>query len=94
MAELGNEAVTVETRGNVMLITINRPEARNAVNRFVHEGVGDALQAADEDPEIRVVIVTGAGDKSFCAGADLVARSRGESLAPEDKVKAAWGNVP
>lgn len=91
MAELGNEAVTVETRGNVMLITINRPEARNAVNRFVHEGVGDALQAADEDPEIRVVIVTGAGDKSFCAGADLVALSRGESLAPDDKTKAAWG---
>ena len=43
MAQLGNEAVSVETRGNVMLVTINRPEARNAVNRFVHEGVGDAL---------------------------------------------------
>jgi crotonobetainyl-CoA hydratase len=91
MTQLGNDAVTVETRGNVMLITINRPEARNAVNRFVHEGVGDALEAADHDPEIRCVIVTGAGDKSFCAGADLVALSRGESLAPDDKAKQAWG---
>ena len=91
MSELGNDAVTVETRGHVMLITINRPEARNAVNRFVHEGVGDALEAADGDPEIRAVIVTGAGDKAFCAGADLVALSRGESLAPDDKAKQAWG---
>lgn len=91
MTQLGNEAVTVETRGNVMLITINRPEARNAVNRFVHEGVGDALEAAEADSEIRCVIVTGAGDKSFCAGADLVALSRGESLAPDDPAKQKWG---
>lgn len=89
--ELGNQAVAVETRGNVMLVTINRPEARNAVNAHVHEGVGDALEAADKDAEIRVVIVTGAGDKSFCAGADLVALSRGESLAPADPAKQAWG---
>lgn len=91
MTELGNDAVTVETRGHVMLITINRPDARNAVNRFVHEGVGDALHAADGDSEIRAVIVTGAGDKAFCAGADLVALSRGENLAPDDKAKQAWG---
>ena len=91
MSALGNDAVTVETRGNVMLITINRPEARNAVNARVHEGVGDALEAADKDAEIRCVIITGAGDKSFCAGADLVALSRGESLAPDDKVKQGWG---
>ena len=91
MTQLGNDAVSVETRGNVILITINRPEARNAVNRFVHEGVGDALDAADKNSEIRCVIVTGAGDRSFCAGADLVALSRGESLAPDDKAKQAWG---
>lgn len=91
MSALGNDAVLVETRGHVMLVTINRPEARNAVNRHVHEGVGDALAAADGDAEIRCVIVTGAGDKAFCAGADLVALSRGEALAPDDKVKQAWG---
>ncbi|WP_335306790.1 crotonase/enoyl-CoA hydratase family protein [Sphingomonas adhaesiva] len=91
MTQLGNDAVTVERNGHVMIVTINRPEARNAVNRFVHEGVGDALEAAEHDPEVRCVIVTGAGDKSFCAGADLVALSRGESLAPDDATKAAWG---
>jgi crotonobetainyl-CoA hydratase len=91
MTQPEQPAVLVETRGHVMIVTINRPEARNAVNRFVHEGLGDALEAADADPDIRAVIVTGAGDKAFCAGADLVALSRGESLAPDDKAKQAWG---
>lgn len=88
---LGNDAVFVEVRGHVMLASITRPEARNAVNAAVHEGIGDALEAAEHDPEIRCVIVTGAGDKAFCAGADLVALSRGEALAPTDEAKRAWG---
>jgi crotonobetainyl-CoA hydratase len=79
----------IERQGNVSIITINRPEARNAVNAAVSIGVGDALQAAQEDPEIRVVILTGAGDKSFCAGADLKAISRGENLFHPDHPE--WG---
>ncbi|OBF77538.1 enoyl-CoA hydratase [Mycobacterium sp. 852002-51613_SCH5001154] len=63
-----------------MVITINRPEARNAVNGAVSIGVGDALDAAQHDPEVRAVVITGAGDKSFCAGADLKAISRRENL--------------
>ncbi|MFV8229069.1 crotonase/enoyl-CoA hydratase family protein [Mycolicibacterium fortuitum] len=70
----------VEKRGNVLLITINRPEARNAINGSVSLAVGDALEQAQNDPEIRVVVITGSGDKSFCAGADLKAISRGENL--------------
>ncbi|WP_029107980.1 crotonase/enoyl-CoA hydratase family protein [Mycobacterium sp. URHD0025] len=70
----------VEKRGNVLLITINRPEARNAINASVSIAVGDALEQAQNDPEIRVVVLTGSGDKSFCAGADLKAISRGENL--------------
>ncbi|OBI32727.1 enoyl-CoA hydratase [Mycobacterium sp. E2238] len=63
-----------------MVITINRPEARNAVNGAVSIGVGDALDAAQHDPDVRAVVITGAGDKSFCAGADLKAISRRENL--------------
>ncbi|MDV3124283.1 crotonase/enoyl-CoA hydratase family protein [Mycobacterium sp. 21AC1] len=63
-----------------MIVTINRPEARNAINASVSTGLGDALQAAQDDPEVRVVVITGAGDKSFCAGADLKAISRGENI--------------
>src|SRR3546814_15156168 len=76
--------ILTERRGHLLIVTINRPEARNAVNAAVHAGIGPALEQAEHDPEIRVVIVTGAGDKSFCAGADLVALSRDESLAPGD----------
>ncbi len=83
--------VLVERRGHVLLVTLNRPEARNAVNARVHVALGEALEQAEHDPEIRCVIVTGAGDKAFCAGADLVALSRGESLRPEDPAQAAWG---
>src|SRR3546814_2970756 len=83
--------ILTERRGHLLIVTINRPEARNAVNAAVHTGIGTALEEAENDPEIRVVVITGAGDKSFCAGADLVALSRGESLQPEDPAQLAWG---
>jgi len=76
----GAPAVLTERRGNTLIVTINRPEARNAVNQAVSTGLGDALQRAQDDPEIWVVVVTGAGEKSFCAGADLKAISRGENI--------------
>lgn len=91
MSEAQIPAVLVERQGHILIVTINRPEARNAVNAAVHVGLGEALEQAENDPEIRVVILTGAGDQAFCAGADLKALSRGERLAPEDKVQRAWG---
>lgn len=59
-----------------MVITINRPEARNAVNGAVSIVVGDALEEAHDNPDVRAVVITGAGDKSLCAGADLKAIAR------------------
>ena len=79
----------VEHRGNVVVITINRPEARNAINAAVSIGVGDALEEAQNDPDVRAVVITGAGDKSFCAGADLKAIARRENLYHPDH--AEWG---
>jgi crotonobetainyl-CoA hydratase len=81
-------AALVERRGNVALITINRPEARNAVNGAVSTAVGDALEQAQNDPEVRAVVITGAGE-SFCAGADLKAISRRENLYHPDH--GEWG---
>ena len=82
-------AALTERRGNVMIITINRPEARNAINAAVSVAVGEALEQAQQDPEVRVVVITGAGDKSFCAGADLKALAKGENILHPDKPK--WG---
>lgn len=84
-------AVLVQRDGHVLVVTINRPEARNAVNLDVHLGIGLALEDAEHDPDIRAIILTGAGDKAFCAGADLKAVARGERLIPEDPAQAAWG---
>lgn len=87
--DTGRPAVLVEHRGNVMVITMNRPEARNAINGAVSIGVGDALERAQHDPDVRAVVITGAGDKSFCAGADLKAIARRENLYHPDH--AEWG---
>lgn len=70
----------VDRRGNVMVITINRPEARNAVNAAVSTAIGDALATAQADPDIWAVVLTGAGEKSFCAGADLKAIANRENI--------------
>ncbi|HET7073734.1 MAG TPA: crotonase/enoyl-CoA hydratase family protein [Mycobacterium sp.] len=82
-------AALVDRSGNVMVITINRPDARNAVNAAVSIGVGDALEEAQRDPDVRAVVITGAGDKSFCAGADLKAVARRENLYHPDHPE--WG---
>lgn len=91
MTDQAQPAVLTRRSGHILTITINRAEARNAVNAAVHVGIGEALEMAEADQGIRAVIITGAGDKSFCAGADLVAVSRGESLFPADKAQQAWG---
>jgi len=80
--------VLSERRGNVLLITLNRPEARNAVNAAVSTGLGDALHEAQHDAEVRAIVVTGAG-QSFCAGADLKAISRRENIFHPEH--AEWG---
>jgi crotonobetainyl-CoA hydratase len=82
-------AVLVERRGNVLVITINRPEARNAINAAVSIGVGDALEEAQHDAGVRAVVITGSGDRSFCAGADLKAIARRENLYHPDH--GEWG---
>jgi crotonobetainyl-CoA hydratase len=86
--DLAAQAALTERRGNVLIVTLNRPEARNAVNGAVSTAVGDALQQAQDDPGVRAVVLTGNG-QSFCAGADLKAISRRENLFHPDHPE--WG---
>src|ERR1700761_8129470 len=72
------QPVLTEQRGNVLLITLNRPEVRNAVNAALAEGVGKALDELDADDELSVGVLTGTGG-FFCAGMDLGALVKGES---------------
>jgi enoyl-CoA hydratase len=71
-------AVLTERRGNVMLITLNRPDVRNAVNAALAEGVAGALDELDSDDGLSVGVLTGAGG-FFSAGMDLGAFVKGES---------------
>jgi len=61
----------VEVRGHVMWLTINRPERRNAINASVLTGLREALERANREEGLRAVVITGAGDRAFCSGADL-----------------------
>ena len=72
------EAVITERRGSVLLITLNRPEVRNAVNAALAAGVADALEELDGDEGLSVGVLTGAGG-FFSAGMDLGAFVKGES---------------
>ena len=60
-----------EVRDRAFWITINRPAKRNAIHGGVVAGIREGLRLAHADPEVRVVVLTGAGDKAFCAGGDL-----------------------
>ena len=66
-----SNSVVCEKRGQAFWITINRPDKRNALNADVIAGIGKGYRDAHDDREVRVIVLTGAGDKAFCAGADL-----------------------
>jgi len=66
-----NEAVLYETRNNVAVVTLNRPERLNALNADIFAGLGSAFDRIEADADVRAVLLTGAG-RGFCAGADLL----------------------
>jgi enoyl-CoA hydratase/carnithine racemase len=65
-----NSELNFEVTDGVAVITLNRPEAHNTITSGMLEGIGDAYKRCDEDDEVRVVVITGAGN-IFCAGADM-----------------------
>jgi enoyl-CoA hydratase len=83
--------VETERRGSILILRINRPEARNALNPAVIRGIGEGIAEADTDSDIGAVIITGTGDRAFCAGMDLRGFAAGGSGAPseEDRKGAA-----
>ncbi|RMH68919.1 MAG: enoyl-CoA hydratase [Actinomyces sp.] len=74
-------AVLTERRGRVLLITLNRPEAMNAINGALSRGLVAATGELDDDPDLTAGVLTGAG-RGFCSGMDLKAFARGEDIGP------------
>jgi enoyl-CoA hydratase len=60
-----------EQRNGIATLTLNRPEKRNALNRALRAELANSLQTLDTNESVRVIILTGAGEQAFCAGADL-----------------------
>jgi enoyl-CoA hydratase len=79
---MSDSVVLYEVRGRVAVVTVNRPEKRNALNQEVRAGLLAAFERARTDAGVRVVLLTGAGDKAFIAGADI---SEFEGRTPVDQ---------
>lgn len=79
-----------ERRGAVLVARLNRPDARNALTPGIIRGIGEAIADAETDPETRAVVITGTGDRAFCAGMDLRAFAAGgqTALGDDDATRA------
>lgn len=83
---MSEEPVLVrERRGAVLVLRLNRPEARNSLTPQLIGELGLGLLAAEEDPEIRCVVLTGTGDRAFCAGMDLRGFAEGATPSEDDQ---------
>lgn len=71
MADQPEPAVLVEYKDAVAWLTLNRPQVMNAINQELRAQLPVALRAADADPAVRVIVIRGAGERAFCAGADI-----------------------
>lgn len=75
---MSDSPVLFTVQGRVAVITLNRPEALNAINGATWQALGEAFERFSQDPELWVAVITGAGERAFCAGADLKAAAAGE----------------
>ena len=75
-----SENILLEMEGPIATLIINRPEKRNAVNNATIEEIDQALDQLEANPELRVVILTGAGEKAFVAGADIEELERRDTV--------------
>lgn len=75
---MSDDALVQERRGHVLVLRLNRPEARNALSMGLIVELVGALVAAEDDPDTRAVVLTGTGDRAFCAGMDLRAFALGD----------------
>jgi len=82
-----SDEVLVEDVAHVRWITLNRPEVMNSITGDMLGGLNEAFKAADDDPNVRVVVLTGAG-RGFCAGLDLKQAAQGEGIGGEGLASA------
>jgi enoyl-CoA hydratase len=86
------QAVTSRVEDGIAFITLNRPEALNAINEDVRRELPAAIDAAGQDPDVRVLVIGGAGERAFCAGADIKEFAAADSPAiyRDERVHHHW----
>ncbi|PXW27706.1 UNVERIFIED_CONTAM: enoyl-CoA hydratase [Williamsia faeni] len=89
----GTEELVIERRGAVQILRLNRPDARNALTGSLLRGIGTAALEAEANPEIRAIVLTGTGDRAFCAGMDLKAFAEGGDFSSEGYGKLTKGEL-
>lgn len=87
---MSSEVVTVERTGPLLRITLDRADKANAMNRAMAQRLLDLCESGRGDPHLRAVVIMGAGERTFCAGADLSEIARGGS----GHDNSVWGEVP
>lgn len=93
MTDPAPTSLSVSREDHVLVLTIERPQARNAADADLATRMADALDEADRDREVRCVVITGSGDKAFCAGADLKGIGRGEFPLPAGREHYGFAGV-
>ncbi|HAK50471.1 MAG TPA: carnitinyl-CoA dehydratase, partial [Gammaproteobacteria bacterium] len=76
---MANQSVVTDRRGPVLQVTLDRPKA-NAIDVATSRELGEVFVGFRDDPELRIAVITGAGDKFFCPGWDLKAAAEGEAV--------------
>jgi len=77
MSDSSNAVIVEKVGTHIALVTLNRPEKQNAINGDISRGLEAAVEAIEADDQLRVAVLAAAGDKAFCAGADLAAIAAG-----------------
>lgn len=85
MSSTSSDVLTVSIDHGVAVVTLNRPQAMNALNRQLREEIMALCSALDADPEVAVIVFTGAGERAFCVGADLKERGQRTTEAMYDE---------
>jgi E-phenylitaconyl-CoA hydratase len=83
-----------ESKGGVLLLTLDRPEAMNALNPALHHALVEAWERFRDDDALKVAVLTGAGEKAFCAGADLKEMGAWYDAVPRERRREVWDRSP
>jgi len=95
LSTVNGDVVIVEKKSGIAWITLNRPQALNAINDEVRRALPAAVSEADADPSVRVMVISGAGPRGFCAGADIKEFAKVDSLTASRQrlVHDGWVNA-